>query len=76
MNPMMNNPLIILLNNVKNGGNPAQLMLQMAQTDPRMAQAVNMMKGKSPVDLRKMAENMCRERGTTPQMIMRSLGLK
>ena len=76
MNPMMNNPLIILLNNVKNGGNPAQLMLQMAQTDPRMAQAVNMMKGKRPADLRKMAENMCRERGTTPQMIMRSLGLK
>ena len=76
MNRMMNNPLMILLNNARNGGNPAQLMMQMAQTDPRMAQAVGMMKGKSPAELRKMAENMCRERGTPPQQILQSLGLR
>lgn len=77
MNGMqMNNPLMLLMQNAVRGGNPMQLMMQMAQTDPRMAQAVNMIQGKSPQQLRKMAENMCRERGTTPDAVLQSLGLR
>ena len=53
-----------------------QLMQQMAMQDPRIAQAQQMMQGKSPQQLRQMAENMARERGTDLQSVARSLGIK
>lgn len=72
----MNNPVVILLNAARNGGNPMQLMQQMAMQDPRIAQAQQMIQGKSPQQLRQMAENMARERGTDLQSVARSLGIK
>lgn len=73
---MMNNPVMMLLNAARNGGNPMQLMQQMAMQDPRIAQAQQMMQGKSPQQLRQMAENMARERGTDLQSVARSLGIR
>ena len=73
---MMNNPVMMLLNAARNGGNPMQLMQQMAMQDPRIAQAQQMIQGKSPQQLRQMAENMARERGTDLQSVARSLGIK
>lgn len=72
---MMNNPVAALVGAMRNGGNPQQMLRQMAMNDPRVAQAVNMMQGKSPQQLQQMAENMARERGTTVQDIARSLGI-
>lgn len=71
----MNNPIMMLANMARNGGNPMRMIQQMAMQDPRIAQAQQMMQGKSPQQLRSMAENMARERGTTVQDIARSLGL-
>ena len=73
---MMNNPVMMLLNAARSGGNPMQLMQQMAMQDPRIAQAQQMIQGKSPQQLRQMAENMARERGTDLQSVARSLGIK
>lgn len=72
----MNNPVMMLLNAARNGGNPMQLMQQMAMQDPRIAQAQQMMQGKSPQQLRQMAENMARERGTTVQDVAQRLGIR
>lgn len=73
---MMNNPLMGLINLARNGGNPMMLMQQMAGRDPRAQQAMQMVQGKTPEQLKKMAENMARERGTTVEQIARSMGLK
>lgn len=64
-----------LLNAAQSGGNPMKMIQQMAMQDPRIAQAQQMMQGKSPQQLRAMAENMARERGTTVQDVARRLGL-
>lgn len=72
---MMNNPIMALVNAARSGGNPMQLMQQMAMQDPRIAQAQQMIQGKSPQQLRTMAENMARERGTTVQDVARGLGI-
>ena len=72
----MNNPIMALVNAARSGGNPMQLMQQMAMQDPRIAQAQQMMQGKSPQQLRTMAENMARERGTTVQDVARGLGIR
>lgn len=65
-----------LVNAARSGGNPMQLMQQMAMQDPRIAQAQQMIQGKSPQQLRQMAENMARERGTTVQDVARGLGIR
>ncbi len=76
MNPMfpMNNPVIALVNAAKNGGNPMQMIQQMAGQDPQMRQFMQMVNGKNPQQLRQMAENMARERGTNVEAVMKQLG--
>lgn len=70
-----NNPIIQLAQLARGGGNVMQAMQNMAGQDKRIAQAYGMMQGKSPQQLRQIAENMARERGTNVGDIMRQLGL-
>ena len=72
----MMNPLQMLLQAAQAGANPMQMLAQQAGNNPQLQQLQKICAGKTPQQLREIAENMCRERGTTPQMIMRSLGLK
>ena len=72
----MNNLFNSLLRNSQGGANPNALLSQMARSDPRAAQALQMLQGKTPEQLRQMAENMARERGTSVEQIAQSLGLK
>ena len=72
----MNNPLMMLIQAAQNRLDPIQLLSQLAGNDPMMAQAIKMVQGKSPDQLRRMAENMARERGTSPEAILRGLGIR
>lgn len=72
---MGNNPVFALINVMRNGGNPQALLQQMAQKDQRVAQALEMMNGKSTQDLEKIVRNMCAERHTTPEEVAKSLGI-
>lgn len=73
---MLNNPMMQILQAMQMGRNPQMLMEQLARTNPQINQAMTMIRGKSPQELRQMAESMCRERGTTPEQIMQMLGIK
>lgn len=73
---MTNNPIFNLINLARTGGNPMTLMQQMAGRNPRAQQALQMVQGKTPDQLRQMAENMAKERETTVDEIARGLGLK
>ena len=72
---MMNNPIMALVNAMKSGGNPNAMLQQMAGSDPRIGQAMQMMQGKNPQQLRSMAENMARERGINIADLARGLGI-
>lgn len=72
----MNNPLQLLVAALQRGADPTQMIAQMARSNPQMAQAAQMISGKSPQQLQQMAINMCRERGTTPEAVLRQLGFK
>lgn len=71
---MMNNNLMGLVQMMRNGGNPMVMIQQMAGRDPRMAQAMNIIGGKSPEQLRTIAENMAKERGTSVEQVAKQLG--
>lgn len=72
---MQNNPVMMLVQAMNNGGNPMALMQQMAGQNPQIAQAMQMMQGKSPQQLQSMAQNMARERGIDINQMVRDLGI-
>lgn len=72
----MTNPLQQMLFMAKNGADPRQYLIQMAKNDPQAAQAERMLRGKTPAQLQQMALNMCRERGISPEDVLKSLGIQ
>ena len=73
---MINNPILSVLQAARMGRNPNQLIMQMAQQDPRIKQVVEMMRGKNPDQLQRIAENMAKERGMTLDDVARQLGIQ
>ena len=73
---MTNNPIFNLISLARTGVNPMMLIQQIAGRDPRAQQALKMVQGKTTDQLRQMAENMAKERGTTVEEIAKGLGLK
>lgn len=71
----MMNDFASLVSLARSGGNPIAMMQQMAGQDPRMAQAMKIIGGKSAAQLQEIAANMAKERGTTVEAIARDLGL-
>ena len=69
---MGNNPMIQLINVMRGGGNPDVLVQQMLGGNPQLQQVVA---GKTPQQLMQTAENMCRERGTTVNDVLRQYGI-
>lgn len=70
------NPLQMLVSALNNGHDPRALMSQMVSQNPQIAQAMQMIQGKSPAELRQMATNMAKERGTTIEQVAQSLGIR
>ena len=73
---MINHPVISILQAMRMGKNPNQMIIQMAQQDPRIKQVVEMMRGKNPDQLQRIAENMAKERGMTVEDVARQLGIQ
>ena len=51
-----------------------QMMQQQAMKNPQVKNAMSMLQGKSTQELQQMAMNMCRERNTTPEQVLRQMG--
>lgn len=75
MTNLMNNPLTMMMSAIQSGGNPMVIAQQLAQTNPQVRQAMHMINGKSPAQLKQMAENMARERGVSLNDVARQLGI-
>lgn len=69
---MGNNPIIQLINIMRGGGSPDALVNQLLQGNP---QARKIVAGKTPDQLMKTAENMCRECGTTIDDVLKQFGI-
>ena len=64
-----------MLQMARNGGNPMQMLQQMAGQNPQAAQAMRLIQGKNPPQLRQIAENMAKERGVDLNQIARQMGV-
>lgn len=74
-NPMAGNLLATMMQIMRSGGNPMYLLQQMAAQDPQVSQAMRMIQGKSPQQLRSMAENMAKERGVSLEGMANQMGI-
>ena len=72
---MGNNPLVGLINAVRSGGNPNAIVQQFVSNHPQRDQIQQIVSGKSPDQLMKVAENMCRERGTSIDEVLKQFGI-
>lgn len=72
---MMNNPMMQIVGMMKSGKNPQQLLMSLAQANPQVRQAMQMMQGKSDAELRQMAMNMAKEQGVNINDVLRQLGV-
>lgn len=72
---MMINPMMQMVGMLRNGKDPRQFLMQMAQNNPQVRQVMQMMQGKSPAELCQMADNIAAERGTTVEDVARQLGI-
>ena len=61
---------------LQQGANPNQLMMQLAQQNPAMRQAMQMVNGKTPDQIRDMAQQIARQRGIDLNQLTRQLGIK
>lgn len=73
---MTGNPMMFLLQTARSGKDPMSLLRQMAGQNPRVAQALQMVNGKTPAQLRQMAENMARERGINLDEMIKNMGIR
>lgn len=76
MTPLMNNPLFFMLQAMRRGGNPQQLVQQIAGSDPRMKQITQLLGNRSPGQQRQFVLNMAKERGVDIDNLARSLGIQ
>lgn len=69
----MINPLQIL--QMAQRGNPQQIAMQLAQQNPAFRQAMQMVNGKTPEQIRDMAFNMAKQRGVDLNQMARQMGI-
>lgn len=72
----MNNPLTQMISLLQTGRNPTAVLQVLAQNNPQARQVMQMLNGKSPTQLREIAQNMAAERGTTVEDIARQMGIQ
>lgn len=72
-----NNPMMGMLMQMMQGGNPQQMIMQMAQQNPQLKQMLPLIQGKSPQQLQEVFNNLCKERNINPdefkQNVMRQM---
>lgn len=73
---MMNNPMSQIMNALQQGVNPNQIAMQLAQHNPAVRQAMQMVNGKTPEQVRDMAFQMAKERGVDLNQLARNMGIR
>lgn len=70
MNPMQ------LIQMLQNGGNPNQLIAMAAQRNPALRQAMQMVNGRTPEQVRDMAYDLAKQRGVDLNQLAQRLGIR
>lgn len=67
--------MAMMMQMMRSGGNPNAMLQQMANQNPQVRQFMQMINGKTPQQLRQIAENVAKERGVTLEYVAQQLGI-
>ncbi len=70
LNPMQ------LIQMIQGGGNPMQMLMQESRQNPVIGQVMRMTNGRTPNEMRNMAQEMARQKGVDLNQVAQSMGLK
>lgn len=70
-----NNPMQ-LIQAIQRGGNPQQLVMQAAQHNPALRQAMQAVNGRTPQQVRDMAYQMAAQQGINLDQLAQQLGIR
>lgn len=73
---MNNNPMNQIMNALRQGVNPNQIAMQLAQNNPSVRQAMQLVNGKTPEQVRDMALHMAKQRGIDLYQFARNMGIQ
>lgn len=73
---MGDHPMMQPLRMMQNGVDPDVIAEQIMLHHPKRDQIAKVVDGKDSKQLMQVAENMCRERGTTVDEVLRSMGIE
>ena len=65
-----------LVQMVRGGGNPMGALMGMSRQNPIIGQALQMVNGKTPMEMRRMVQNMAGQRGIDLGALMQKLGIR
>lgn len=71
----MFNPMQIF-NAIAKSANPNQMLMQYANQNPAIREAMQMVNGKTPNQVKQMAESIAQQRGINLSVFMREMGIK
>lgn len=71
----MSNPMMSMIQMAMGGMSPMQYLQQRMGQNPQIAQAMNLIQGKTPEQLHQIADNMAKQRGTTVEEIASQYGI-
>lgn len=72
---MASNPMMAMVQMIKNGGDPRGLLGQMMQQNPQIGQAMRLLEGKTQQQQMQLLRNMAQERGVDLGQLARQIGL-
>ena len=73
---MNNNPMNQIMNALRQGVNPNQIAMQLAQNNPSVRQAMQLVNGKTPAQVRDMAFQMAKQRGVDLYQLAQNMGIQ
>ena len=65
-----------VLQMAQQGVNPNQLAMQLARQSPAVQQAMQIVNGRTPAQIRDMAFNMARQQGVDLNMVAQNMGIQ
>lgn len=72
---LQGNPVMQVVNIMRNGGNPNAMLNQIMQKNPQMQQFTQMMNGKTPDQMGELMRNLAQQRGVDLGQLAQYMGM-
>lgn len=70
------NPIMQIVQAIRNAQNPGQMLMRMSRQNPGLHQVMQMVNGKTPQEMRSMVQQAAQQRGVNLEQLAQSIGIR